>query len=234
MAPPTPIRRTDDLSLRTARRLLSVLGLLSAFLVLPLEAQTPATWALVPRVGLIQSARYWGRVPLNLSYDGVLARPDPGLQVGLGIRRSMGSSGWVMEGRVTQSLFMKARVRGECTSQTCLLVLVKGHLSVDVMAVSLAAATPSLQSFPLYAKGGLGLRRYHVAAKDEDDVSDLLRGSASEVRPMFTLGGGVQWRLAGRVVEVELSDMLSWAEFGFDARITHEVVLTLGIPMALR
>jgi hypothetical protein len=129
---------------------------------------------------------------------------------------------------------MKAQARGECTSEECLLILVKGDLPVDVMAVSLTATTPPLESFPLYAKGGMGLRRYHVSAKNEDDVSWALRGSASDVRTMFTLGGGIQWRVAGHVVELELSDRLSWAEFGFDARVTNEVVLALGMPLALR
>jgi len=196
-------------------------------------AQTSAQWTVVPSVGVIQSTAYWGRVPLNDAYDGVLARPGPGLQLGIGVRKAMGRSGWLLEAQVTRSFFSEARTRGECTSETCLLILVRGDLPTNVTTFSVTGVTPSIGSLPVFFRVGVGAVQYHVGGDNQAGVSSYLKGSASEIRPMLVLGSGLRGSLAGIPLELNLTDMLSWAEFGFDRRITNQLALTVGVPLTL-
>ena len=194
-------------------------------------AQTSGDMTIVPRVGLIHATGDLGLVPLNENFHGDVGRPGPGLQIGAGLQRVMGNAGWVLEAQVTRSFFARGGSEGWCapsrTITVCDLILVRGDLSVTITSASIAATAPPMGSLPAYLKAGFGAKRHEVSGKG----NGYLRGAWSDTALMVLLGVGVRWRIAGTLVEVELTDSGSFPDFGMERRFTNELSLSLGLPI---
>ena len=178
-------------------------------------AQTSGDMTIVPRVGLIHATGDLGL----------------GLQIGAGLQRVMGNAGWVLEAQVTRSFFARGGSEGWCapsrTITVCDLILVRGDLSVTITSASIAATAPPMGSLPAYLKAGFGAKRHEVSGKG----NGYLRGAWSDTALMVLLGVGVRWRIAGTLVEVELTDSGSFPDFGMERRFTNELSLSLGLPI---
>jgi len=213
--------RFTHYAFRTAS--VALLGLTMAASATPVVAQNHGDMAIVPRVGFIHATRELGRVHLNGNpFD--VGRVGPGLQIGAGLQRVLGSAGWALEAQVMRSLFARAssRYRGP------LLIRLARDLPVTITSATMAVATPRLGPLPTYLKSGVGVKRHEVRGKGGNAY---LQGGTSDTQFTVLVGVGIRWRIADTFVEVELTDFGSYADFGIDRRFTNELSLTLGLPI---